>query len=60
MNFNPVYNVVSTAYKDVYYAIGVTNYENGQYVFIGTDVKTKPQYGDVVRVKSASSDGGNR
>ena len=59
MNFNPVYNVVSTAYKDVYYAMGVTNYENGQYVFIGTDVKTKPQYGDVVRVKSASSDGGN-
>ena len=56
---SPVFSVCCTAYRDRYYALGVTVSEEGGYVFAGTDVKTKTQYGDVVRITVSSSDGGS-
>ncbi|MBP0976296.1 MAG: hypothetical protein J6P20_09545 [Oscillospiraceae bacterium] len=55
----PVYSLCCTAYRDRYYAMGITVSEEGGYVFAGTDVRTKPQYGDVVRITLSSSEGGS-
>ena len=59
VSMSPVYSIAATAYRDRYYALGVTNYEEGNHVFIGTDVETIPQPGDVVRILSKSGDGGS-
>ena len=59
ISMSPVFSVCCTAYRDRYYALGVTVSEEGGYVFAGTDVKTKTQYGDVVRITVSSSDGGS-
>ena len=58
VSMSSVFNACCTAYRDRYYVLGVTVSEEGGYVFAGTDVKTKTQYGDVVRITVSSSDGG--
>lgn len=59
ISMKPVYSISAAAYRDRYYALGITNYEEGNHVFIGTDIETIPQPGDVVRIKSSSSKGGD-
>ena len=59
ISMSPVFSVCCTAYRDRYYALGVTVSEEGGYIFAGTDVKTMTQYGDVVRITVSSSDGGS-
>ncbi|MBR2123122.1 MAG: S8 family serine peptidase [Lachnospiraceae bacterium] len=58
VSLTPVYSLCSTAYMGRYYVLGVTVSEEGGYVFAGTDVQTKPQYGDAVRISVSSSGGG--
>lgn len=59
VSLSPIYSIAATAYRDRYYALGITNYEEGNHVFIGEDVETIPQPGDVVRILSKSGEGGS-
>ena len=59
VSMSPVFSSCCTAYRDRYYVLGVTVSEEGDYVFAAADVKTRVQYGDVVRITVSSSEGGS-
>ena len=59
VSLSPVHSIATTAYKGMYYALGMTNYEEGKHVFIGTGVDTALQYGDTVRINALSGEGGS-
>ncbi len=54
----PVYSVDVTAYRDMYYALGITYSEVGGHVFAAFPVHTKPQPGEMARCTVTSSGNG--